>query len=212
MIENINNRLIKDTYFLFERLEFDVYSDSSNDASFLLALPRCSNCNNPWYFNISQCFFCGAIAPFIMKDKNNKYISTTNASRDDRFYPCINPDCLSNDNDINNMTRINKYHGVFDRKSPFNTTLENCIKCGNDYYIYDTALIKINILDEINSMNSNNYDDYDGIIFRFKKEKSIKFLVSDNNNLLKIFNTLANKIINETDFKKEIEKIMNNPE
>jgi len=210
MIDNINIRLVKDTYFLFERLGFDVYLDSDNDSIIMLSLPRCSECGSPWYFNISQCFFCGAIAPFIMKDKNNRYISPTNASAN-RFYPCINPDCLSNKESISDMIKT-KYNGVFDRKSPFNTTLENCIKCGNDYYTYDTAIIKVDIIKE-NNLQINECNNYDGNIIRFYKEKKIDLLIFNNNNsLLKMFKPLANEKITEVDFKMKIEKIINNPE
>ena len=117
MIEDIEKRLVKDVAFLFERLGFEVYLDSINEPVLLLSLPRCNKCGNPWYFNISQCFLCGAIQPFVMKDKNGKYISPTNASAA-RYYPCINPDCLSNnDSSVSAMIQT-KNKGIFDRKSP----------------------------------------------------------------------------------------------
>lgn len=214
MIENIDNRLIKDIVFLFERLEFEVYLDSNNDQTLLLSLPRCNKCGNPWYFNISQCFFCGAIAPFIMKDKNDTkndtYISLTNASAN-RFYPCVNPDCLSNKNkEVYNMIK-NNYNGVFDRKSPFNTTLENCIKCGNDSYTYDTALIKINIVNE-ESFTINKNNEYDGNIIRFYKEKKVELRINNDKSLLSIFKQLANQKMSEEDFKIKTQKIIENPE
>ena len=210
MIENINNRLIKDTFFLFERLGFEVYLDSTTEPVLLISLPRCNDCGNPWYFNISQCFFCGAIAPFIMKDdKNDKYISSTNASAH-RFYPCINPDCLSNKNSISDMIK-SKYNGVFDRKSPFHTTLENCIKCGNDSYMYDTALIKIELVNEENYQNNKN-SEYDGRIIRFYQKKKIELCIDNDKSLLKIFKELANQEMSEENFKTKIQKITGNPE
>jgi len=206
------NRLFKDTYFLFERLNFDVYLESENRSEILLALPRCTKCGTPWRFDISQCFFCGSINSFLIKDENNNYVSATNASQKmRRYYPCINEKCLSNEKDVEKMIK-SKYNGVFDRKSPFNTTLENCLKCGNDSYLYDTALIKIYVIDD--PMQNINYDKkYDGIILRLYKQKMIKFLIQNpENKLLTIFKFADKTVMNEIEFKSEIEKLIQNPE
>jgi len=215
--KNIENRLFKDTYFLFERLNFDVYLESENRSEILLALPRCTKCGTPWRFDISQCFFCGSINSFLIKDENNNYISATNSSQKKRrYYPCINDKCLSNKKDVENMIK-NKYNGVFARKSPFNTPLENCLKCGNDSYVYDTALIKIYVIDD--TMQNINYDKkYDGIILRLYKQNKIKFLIQNpENKLLTIFKFAeknpTNEIeFNEKEFKSEIERLIQNPE
>jgi len=210
--KKVENRLFKDTYFLFERLNFDVYLESENRSEILLALPRCTKCGTPWRFDISQCFFCGSINSFLIKDENNNYVSATNASQKmSRYYPCINDKCLSNEKDVEKMIK-SKYNGVFDRKSPFNTTLENCLKCGNDSYLYDTALIKIYVIDD--PMQNINYDkEYDGIILRLYKQKMIKFLIQNlENKLLTIFKSVDKIPMNETEFESEIEKLIQNPE
>ncbi len=209
-MNNIESRIIKDTYFLFERLGFEVYTNTNTSSTFVLSMARCVNCGTPWNFNISQCFFCGSISPFLMKDATGKYISSTNASKK-RFYPCINPDCLSNQANVLDMIQ-SKYKGVFDRKSPFNTTLENCIKCGNDVYTFNTALIKIEI-SENEHYEFNEQKKYDGAIIRFYKTNKVNFSIFNKfNTLLKILKDLETDEMSELDFKAKIESIIKNPQ
>lgn len=130
-------RLIEDIKFFFDKNGIEVYENDETKGEFILVLPLCNSCGTPWNLEITQCFLCGAFNPFIKRNKQGIWKSITGASGETAESACINKDCPSNK--ISEIKEaINKHYegGVFKRGSIFNTSLENCVKCGDDEYNY----------------------------------------------------------------------------
>lgn len=205
-------RLIEDIKYFFDKNGIEVYINDEAKGEFLLALQKCTACSTPWNLEITQCFLCGAINPFLKRDRNGIWKSIT-GSKGEGEYACINKDCPSNKNkEIKKL--IKKHYGsVFLRGSIFNTSLENCIKCGNDEYNYTVIPLYVIVSEKLDKEEilkwiDNRLDIKFGIgpvliIFRNDKELAYFYVKTggnivdyiknsqkgtDINNILKEFN------------------------
>jgi len=112
---------------------------------FLVSKLICLDCGDSWYMNLTECFICGAINPFLFQCKScGSFESITKSSKkcskctsDGLFMVCANPDCLSNkDPEINK--EANGYGGVFNKDSGLLIAQQYCLNCGSKHHIYKT--------------------------------------------------------------------------
>ena len=134
------DRELKSTAYFFVSRGMDIYIDEEKPDSFLVSLHVCASCGEPWYMDLTQCFFCGMYNTFTYHCENCKtHLSITGAAKKCKNcggkslgLKCINPECPSNTDDQISEAATSKYKGVFEKKSPFSVALENCIHCGQE--------------------------------------------------------------------------------
>lgn len=186
----------------------------------------CADCNEMWYMNLTECFLCGAINPFLYHCEDcGAYVSITNAGKkcnscgeeNSLHLECPNPKCLSNTNKkLKNL--VNGKGGVFSRESGFLISLQYCLKCGSQYHRYQVRKLFIKTIngDAINKndlINSENekLDSFSFVIFRRQDKEDIKYavhksdeIIFDKNDkfVIKNFKNDFEKIVNEIFFKK----------
>jgi len=157
----------------------------------------CKNCNKPWYMNLTECFLCGAINPYLYRcDDCGTFVSITNASGHcnschgtNLHLVCPNPDCISNtDPDV--KKEINAKGGVFDRDSGFLISQLCCIYCGNNEHIYKHRKIFINDFKRHSfdpadySITSDDIDSNSFLILRdVKQNTNIEYYLIDLNKI-----------------------------
>jgi hypothetical protein len=117
----------------------------------------CSNCNEPWYMNLPECFICGMQNPFLYRCENcGAFVSVTNAGKkcnnchkeNTLHLECPNPKCPTNtDKKLKNL--INSKGGVFHEDSGFSIALQSCLKCGNSTHFYQVRKIAVFDFDKL---------------------------------------------------------------
>jgi len=150
----------------------------------------CAECNEPWYMNLTECFLCGAINPFLYRcDNCGAFSSITKAS--DRcdscgeqgtlHQECPNPDCVSNTNKSVKKA-INSMGGVFNKYSGFRISSQRCLNCGSQFHLYQVRrIIVFSVCSEMIDKSKLHIDDpevlskYSYIIFRILKNGEIKY-------------------------------------
>lgn len=186
----------------------------------------CAECNEMWYTNLTECFLCGAINPFLYHCEScGAYVSITNAGKkcnscgeeNSLHLECPNPNCLSNkDKKIKKL--INEKGGVFDRESGFLISLQYCLKCGSQYHHYQVRKLFIKTVknDELNKndltqLTNEKLDVFSFVIFRKHEGNIIKYsvykfdeIIFDKNGKFEVknFQDDFEKIINEIFSKK----------
>ena len=177
----------------------------------------CSECNEPWYMNLTECFVCGAINPFLYHCNNcGTHVSITNAGKrcnkcekeNTLHLECSNPNCLTNKNDdIHNL--INEKGGAFDKNSGFLISLQYCLKCGGQFHKYQVRklIVKTVEKDVINKKELTlDYSDLDSstfLIFRYTSEKGLLYSILKLSDLRKLPDTIKLK-----EFKKDFEEVI----
>ncbi|MBA7539578.1 Type-2 restriction enzyme BslI subunit alpha [subsurface metagenome] len=111
----------------------------------------CQECQEPWYMNLTECFMCGSINPFLYQCNNEdckQYISITNAGKKCTFcnmegtlhQECPNQNCFTNVN-TELKVAINNLGGTFNKNSGFSISQQYCLNCGSQYHNYQTRVI-----------------------------------------------------------------------
>ena len=120
----------------------------SEEDFFLVSRLVCKDCGDYWYMNLTECFICGALNPFLYKCNScGSFQSITKSSHkcsncdsEELFMTCPNPDCLSNtDTDI--LSEANKFGGVFNKNSGLLISQQYCLNCGSKSHVYKTFRI-----------------------------------------------------------------------
>jgi len=179
---------------------------------FLISKLVCSNCGNSWYMNLTECFLCGAINPFLFKCADcGSFQSITKSSgrcsecgSSQLYMMCPNPDCISNtDEEI--RREANSFGGCFNKKSGLLIAQQYCLNCGSQYHKYKSFKIIIRTIDspkvKISSLNfPENIPEELFSIFRYKDGDRIKYYISkvkaitkdfEINNFMNSFNEVA---------------------
>jgi len=180
----------------------------------------CNECNEPWYMNLTECFICGAINPFLYRcDSCGAYISITNAGKKCNkcgkegtlHLECPNPNCLTN-TDSELHKNINKKGGVFNKNSGFLISLQYCLKCGGQLHNYQIRKLYVKTINkkiihkkEILSLIKNDIDKYTFIIFRIPSKKRIRYSYLKPVEILKT----KKEFIKLKNVKEEFEEIIN---
>ena len=181
----------------------------------------CAGCNEPWYMNLTECFICGAVNPFLYRCENCRAFSSitkasdkcSNCNQQETLHPeCPNPQCPSNTNDEIHEA-VNKMGGVFNKRSGFRISLQRCLNCGSQFHVYQIRKIIVFTLsstkvdktklqiDDLEVLSTHSF-----IIFRIIENDKIKYaffkldeyLMAENNfELLHIYD----------DFGKVLDKI-----
>jgi hypothetical protein len=150
------NLELKSTAYAIISRGIHIYIPDDSKNYVLASRLVCAECNEPWYMNLSQCFLCGAINPFLYRcDSCRTFISITNAGKkcntcgkqNTLHLECPNPKCLSNKNKEISK-EINRLGGVFNKNSGFLISLQHCLNCGSQLHRYQTKRI---IVSTINS-------------------------------------------------------------
>jgi len=142
------NNETKSIAYAFVANGIQIYFGEEDD-QFIISRLVCADCGGPWYMNLTECFLCGAINEFLYKCSDcGNFVSITNSSRscscgsDKLYLVCPNKDCISN-KDEELLKEINKYGGVFNKKSGFLISQQYCLYCGSQYHVYKTYRIKV---------------------------------------------------------------------
>lgn len=172
-----------------------------DENSILVSKLICQNCGEPWYMNLTECFLCGAINPFLYKcNVCNNYVSITNAGKkcnkcgkeDTLHLECPNPNCLSNKDSLV-KEKINDFGGCFNKNSGFLTSMNYCLKCGSSYHKYETVRLFIcnsNEIKEFKHIYEKKISPRSKILLKFKNGENISYAITnineiDNENLIK---------------------------
>jgi len=150
----------------------------------------CTACNEMWYTNLTECFLCGAINPFLYHcEECGAYVSITNAGKkcntcgeeNSLHLECPNPKCLSNTNKKLKKL-VNAKGGVFDKDSGFLISLQYCLKCGNQHHRYQVRKLFIKTIKDkkitkidLPQTLTKNFNSFSFIIFRINDKDSIKY-------------------------------------
>ena len=127
----------------------------NDEDHFLVSKLICVDCGNSWYTNLTECFLCGAINPFLYRCSScGKFQSITksgdecsNCRLKDLKMVCPNPDCLSNTNkDISK--EANKYGGIFNKESGLSIAQQFCLSCGSKHHTYKNYEIHVRVADK----------------------------------------------------------------
>jgi hypothetical protein len=150
----------------------------------------CSECNEPWSLNLTECFICGNINPFLYRCSECGQFSSLTKAKNKCSYcnrtgtlrqECPNPKCLSNTN-RKIKDRINKYGGVFKKYSGFRISLQRCLACGSQFHQYQVRRIIVSTLSSENVDKTNVHVDdpgvlyeYSYILFRIEQDNKVKY-------------------------------------
>lgn len=161
----------------------------SDDEKFLVSKLVCSDCGDSWYMNLTECFLCGSINPFLYRcSKCNTFQSITKSGNNcskcgstELYMVCPNPDCLSNtDNTV--FKEAKKYGGVFNKNSGLLIAQQFCLSCGSKYHVYKNYEIYIRVVekDVIDfkelDLNPRNLSDDSYLIVKYKPDrKTLKY-------------------------------------
>jgi hypothetical protein len=199
---------------------FYVYLPIDTKNYFIASRLVCAECNEPWYTNLTECFLCGAINPFLYRcDSCKSFSSITKASslcdncgkKGHLHKECPNPECPTNNNPIIHEA-VNSLGGVFEKYSGFSISLQYCLKCGSQFHQYQVRRIFVFTLSSTKVNKSDlSIDDPDvllsnsWVIFRLMKndQRAYAYLelrdylqARDNFELTRIVNDFG-EMINE---------------
>jgi len=162
-----------------------VHIYSNEKGHFIIAKLICLECGESWYMNLTECFLCGTINPYLYRCSScHNFQSITKSSNkcnycesSELFMVCPNEDCISN-TDKQILSEINGKGGVFNKDSGFSTAQQYCLTCGSKYHRYKTYDIYIRSLkqEEFNfsdlSINPKELTENAYLIVRLKKKNS----------------------------------------
>ena len=158
---------------------------------FLVSKLICVDCGDSWYMNLTECFLCGAINPFLYRcSECNKFQSITKSGdkcsnsecgSEELYMVCPNPECLSNTN-ANIFKVANAFGGVFNKESGFLIAQQFCLSCGSKHHTYKNYEIYVRVISkdsgdfkELN-IDSNNISDNSYLIAKYKPDaKTLKY-------------------------------------
>jgi hypothetical protein len=152
---------------------------------FIVSKLVCAECGDAWYMNLTECFLCGAINPFLYQCSSCKtFQSITKSSnqcskcRSNKLYMvCPNPKCVSNTNkDL--FSSANSYGGVFNKESGLLIAQQYCLTCGSKHHIYKNHSIYVRVSNkkEINfndlEINPDGISNNSYLIVKYKPNSS----------------------------------------
>ena len=189
-----------------------IYLPTGNKNYILGSRLVCAECNEPWYMNLTECFICGAVNPFLYRCDNCRAFSSITKASDKcdncdqqrtLHQECPNPKCLSNtDKEVH--IAINNMGGVFNRNSGFRISLQRCLNCGSQHQIYEARRIFVFTLSSTKVDKTNlRIDDpevissYSFVIFRVLENDKIKYSVLRLSEYLKEESTFELACISE---------------
>lgn len=153
----------------------------NEEEHFIISKLVCLECGDSWYMNLTECFLCGAINPFLYRCSYcNAFQSITKSSGEcsrcrstELNMVCPNPDCISNKNKTI-FSEANGYGGVFNKNSGLLIAQQYCLTCGSKYHTYknyDIYVIKSN-KEELDfkelKINPDNISDKAYLIVKYK--------------------------------------------
>lgn len=181
------NNETKSIAYAFIANGVQIYLDDKED-EFITSKLVCSDCGGPWYMNLTECFLCGAINKFLYRCANcGEFNSITNSSikcskcgSNELYLACPNENCISN-RDKELAKEINKFGGVFNKKSGFLISQQYCLYCGSQLHVYKNYKIKVFTatsgalsMDETR-LNASKLGENSYVIIRRKKEGKILY-------------------------------------
>lgn len=119
---------------------------------FLASRLCCLDCGDAWYMNLTECFLCGAINPFLYTCSNCKNLipitnstkicsnSSCNSENSKLLSSCPNSICISNTEHAIKAI-IDRRGGVFNKDSGMLISQQYCLNCGSNQHIYKTYKI-----------------------------------------------------------------------
>jgi len=171
---------------------FDIYrTDQQNEI--LINKHCCADCKTSWNTDITECYFCGTINPYLYFCKNCKIFTSTKGGKKEckecntlKQKICFNDSCVTNSEEFYNIFNINlkNYEGVMSRESPCTVSQTYCFSCGSTNNINLAIIVKIielNVDEKIKISAENLRFDY--IIFT-KKEKKEYFICKPSEYLI----------------------------
>jgi hypothetical protein len=143
------NKETKSIAYAFVANGVQIYLGDEDDL-FITSKLICSNCGGPWYMNLTECFLCGSLNEFLYRCQDcGEFISITNSSgkcnncgSENLYMVCPNPECISN-KDETLLNEINRYGGVFNKKSGFLISQQYCLYCGSQSHKYKSYTIRV---------------------------------------------------------------------
>lgn len=145
----------------------------------------CHDCGAPWYMNITECYVCGIINPYLYQCLDcSKFTSITNAAKkckdcnsNNIVLACVNADCITNQ--VEELKdQINSFGGVFNKNSGFSIAQQYCMHCGSNFHHYRSYSIKIfyteDQIQDVEEIINSNIDN-DLILIKEKLNNSLKY-------------------------------------
>jgi len=203
------NRNLKSIQYAFIANGFQVFNSDNDDNCFILSRLVCFDCGEPWYTNLTECFLCKTINPYLFRCSScGKYQSITKSNNAScscggkLYMMCPNQNCISNKN-INLLNEINNYGGVFNKNSGMQISQQYCYNCGGHLHFYKTYKLKFmatNNPEKINLLELSYNFDGDYILIRadIKSEMKYKLLkpiaVKSNNEKWNTFQEILKEL------------------
>ena len=166
---------------------------------FLISKLICSNCGDSWYMNLTECFLCGTINPFLFRCEDcGSFQSITkssgkcnNCGSSKLYMMCPNPNCISN-KDEEVKKEANELGGCFNKNSGLLIAQQYCLTCGSQYHRYKNYKILVRTIDSPNVVISKlalpeNVSEELYLILRLKEDDKIKYHICKVNELTKDF-------------------------
>lgn len=161
---------------------------TGKDEYFIVSKLICKDCGDGWYMNLTECFLCGVINPFLYRcSKCQTFQSITKSNNicnkcgsEELFMVCPNKDCLSNKNK-ELFIESNKFGGIFNHDSGLMTSQHYCLNCGSEYHQYKNFKIYVRVIDndEFNFnellIKKENISENSYLILKHHTGKSLKY-------------------------------------
>lgn len=170
------NRELKSIQYAFIANGFQIFNSDEDDNCFIVSRLICWDCQEPWYTNLTECFICGTINPYLYRCTScGKYQSITKSTStcdcgNKLYMMCPNEDCISNKNQ-NLQKEINALGGVFNKNSGMQISQQYCIKCGGHLHYYRTYKIQLITISEKSKINLSQITKEFGVDFILIKIK-----------------------------------------
>lgn len=161
---------------------------TSNKGYFLVSKLVCSDCGESWYMNLTECFLCGAINPYLYTcascgafqsiTKSSGSCSKCGSSK--LYMSCPNPNCVSNKNETI-LAESNRLGGVFNKDSGFLIAQQQCLNCGSKHHEYKNYKIYVRSVGSTEirfndlEIESDYVSDYSYLIIKYKNGEDINY-------------------------------------
>lgn len=153
----------------------------NEEEHFIVSKLICFKCGDPWYMNLTECFLCGAINPFLYRCSDcGAFQSITKSGNEcsqcrseELYMVCPNQDCISNKNTAI-FSEANDYGGVFNKESGLLISQQYCLTCGSKYHTYKNydIYVRTSNIEELDfkelKINPDNISDKAYLIIKYK--------------------------------------------
>lgn len=160
----------------------------SDNGYFLASKLACMDCGESWYMNLTECFLCGTINPYLytcascgaFQSITKSTSSCSECGSSELYMSCPNTECISNTNETI-FSEANGFGGIFNKNSGFSIAQQHCLNCGSKHHVYKNYKVYVRSVDNTEirfndlEIESDHISDNSYLIIKYKNDEEIKY-------------------------------------